>query len=56
MNQPSSPAARLEPHQRQKIALKVLTKQETISGLIEEEGVSREFLYKQKLLFPEKVA
>jgi hypothetical protein len=47
MNQASSPAARLEPHQRQKIALRVLTKQKTVSGMAEEEGVSRKFLYKQ---------
>lgn len=47
MNQASSPAARLEPHQRQKIALRVLTKKETISGIAESEGVSRKFLYKQ---------
>jgi hypothetical protein len=30
MNQTSSPAAQLKPHQRQQIALRVLTKQETI--------------------------
>jgi hypothetical protein len=47
MNQTSSPAAQLKPHQRQKIALRVLTKQETISGMAEEEGVSRKFLYQQ---------
>jgi hypothetical protein len=47
MNQTSSPAAQLKPQQRQKIALRVLTKQETISGLAEDEGVSRKFLYKQ---------
>ena len=46
MNQ-SSPAARLSPHQRQKIALRVLTRQEPISGIADEEGVSRKFLYKQ---------
>jgi hypothetical protein len=47
MNQASSPAAQLKPHQRQQIALRVLTKQETISGMAEEKGVSRKFLYKQ---------
>lgn len=47
MNQASSPAAQLKPHQRQKIALRVLTKQESISGMAEEERVSRKFLYKQ---------
>jgi hypothetical protein len=47
MNQASFPANRLEPHQRQQIALRVLTKQETISGLAEEERVSRKFLYQQ---------
>ena len=47
MNQASFPAARLKPHQRQKIALRVLTKKETISGLVEEKGVSWKFLYKQ---------
>jgi hypothetical protein len=47
MNQASSPAAQLKPQQRQQIALRVLTKQETISGMAEEEGVSRKFLYKQ---------
>jgi len=47
MNQASSPAAQLKPHQRQKIALRVLTKKETISGIAEEERVSRKFLYKQ---------
>ena len=47
MNQASSPAAQLKPHQRQKIALRVLTKKETISSIAEEERVSRKFLYKQ---------
>jgi hypothetical protein len=47
MNQSSFPAARLEPHQRQKIVLRVLTRQEPISGIADEEGVSRKFLYKQ---------
>jgi len=47
MNQASSPAAQLKPHQRQKIALRVLTKQETISGMAEEERVSRKFIDKQ---------
>lgn len=47
MNQASSPAAQLKPHQRQKIALRVLTKQETIRGLAEDEGVGRKFLYKK---------
>jgi hypothetical protein len=46
MNQ-SSPAARLEPNQRQKIALRVLTRQEPISGIADEEEISRKFLYKQ---------
>jgi hypothetical protein len=47
MNQASSPAAQLKPQQRQQIALRVLTKQETISGIAEEERVSRKFLYEQ---------
>jgi hypothetical protein len=47
MNQTFSPAAQLKPYQRQKIALRVLTKKEPISGIAEEEGVSRKFLYKQ---------
>ncbi len=47
MNQAPSLAARLEPHQRQKLALKVLTRQEPISSIAEEEGVSRKFLYQQ---------
>lgn len=47
MNQVPSLAASLEPHQRQKLALKVLSRQETISGIAEEEGVSRKFLYQQ---------
>ena len=47
MNQASSPAARLEPDQCQKIALRVLTKKETISGIAESEEVSRRLLYKQ---------
>ncbi|MBR8831746.1 MAG: hypothetical protein N5P05_002658 [Chroococcopsis gigantea SAG 12.99] len=44
MNQTSSPAAQLKPYQRQKIAARVLRKQETISGLAESKGVSRKFL------------
>jgi hypothetical protein len=44
MAQAPFPPNRLEPHQRQQIALRVLTKQETISGMAEEEGVSRKFL------------
>jgi hypothetical protein len=47
MNQAFSPSAQLKPHQRQQIALRVLTKQETISGIAEKERVSRKFLYKQ---------
>lgn len=47
LNQTSSPAAQLKPHQRPQIAWKVLTKQETISGMAEEEGVSGKFLDKQ---------
>jgi hypothetical protein len=47
MNQTFSPAAQLKPQQRQQIALRVLTKKETISLMAEEEGVSRKFLYKQ---------
>lgn len=47
MNQTPYPAAQLKPHQRQEIALRVLTKQETISGIAEKERVSRKFLYKQ---------
>lgn len=47
MNQAPSLAARLEPKQRQKLALKVLSRKEAISGIAEEEGVSRKFLYQQ---------
>lgn len=47
MNQAPSLAARLQPKQRQKLALRVLNKQEPIRGIAEEEGVSRKFLYKQ---------
>lgn len=47
MNQTPYPAAQLKPHQRQEIALRVLTKQETISGIAEKERFSRKFLYKQ---------
>ncbi|MGH2416311.1 MAG: hypothetical protein ACRDEA_21990 [Microcystaceae cyanobacterium] len=47
MNQVSSIAAGLEPNHRQKLALKILTKQETISNIAEQEGVSRNFLYQQ---------
>ena len=47
MNQTSSPAAPLKPHQRQQIAWKVLTKKETISGMGQEEGVRGKFLYKR---------
>jgi hypothetical protein len=43
MNQTSSPAAQLKPHQCQKIALRVLTKEETISGMAEEEEVGCKF-------------
>lgn len=47
MKQASSPVAQLKPHQRQQIALRVLTKKESIRGMAEEEGVSRKFLDKQ---------
>jgi hypothetical protein len=47
MNQAPSLAARLEPKQRQKLALRILNKQEPIRGIAEEEGVSRKFLYQQ---------
>ncbi len=47
MNQTPSLAARLEPKQRQKLALRVLNKQEPISNIALEEGVSRKFLYQQ---------
>ena len=47
MNQASSPAAQLKSYQQQKIALRVLTKQETISILVELERVNRKFLHKR---------
>ena len=41
-------AALLAPEQRKKLAIKVLTKNQSITNLAREEQVSRKFLYQQK--------
>lgn len=48
VNSSSSVASRLQPHHRQEIAVKVLSKQEPISHIAHQEQVSRKFLYQQK--------
>ena len=50
MNSSSSVASRLQPHHRQEIAVKVLSKQEPISHIAHQEQVSRKFLYQQKAI------
>ncbi len=46
----SSVASGLHPHQRQQLAVQVLSKQETISQIAQQEQVSRKFLYQQKAI------
>ncbi len=46
----SSVASGLHPHQRQELAVKVLSKQEPITQVAKEEQVSRKFLYQQKAI------
>ena len=46
----SSVASGLQPLQRQKLAVKVLAKQEPITHLAKQQQVSRKFLYQQKNL------
>ncbi len=48
MSQKPSIAALLDPGQRKKLAIKVLTKSQSITNLAREEQVSRKFLYQQK--------
>ena len=48
MNSSSSVASRLQPLQRQEIAVKVLAKQEPITQIANQEQVSRKFIYQQK--------
>ncbi len=48
MSQKPSIAALLDPEQRKKLAIKVLTKSQSITNLAREEQVSRKFLYQQK--------
>ncbi len=50
MNPSSSVASRLHPLQRQEIAVKVLTKQEPVTQIAQQEQVSRKFLYQQKAI------
>ncbi len=50
MNLSSSVASRLQSHQRQQLALDVLSKQEPISQIAKQEQVSRQFLYQQKAI------
>ena len=50
MNLSSSVASRLQSHQRQQLALDVLSKQEPISQIAKQEQVSRKFLYQQKAI------
>ncbi len=53
MNPSSSVASRLHPVQRQEIAVKVLSKQEPVSQIANQEQVSRKFLYQQKQIAQE---
>ncbi|MDJ0728290.1 MAG: hypothetical protein QNJ38_24620, partial [Prochloraceae cyanobacterium] len=48
MSQKPSIAALLDPEQRKKLAIKVLTKNRSITNLAKVEQVSRKFLYQQK--------
>ena len=48
MNPFSSVASRLQSAQRQELAVQVLSKQEPISHLAAQEGVSPKFLYQQR--------
>jgi hypothetical protein len=48
VNPSSSVASALQPLDRQDLALKILAKNEKISHLAHQEGVSRKFLYQQK--------
>ena len=48
MNSTSSVASGLHPNERQQLAVKILSKQESVSHLANQEQVSRKFLYQQK--------
>lgn len=50
MNSTSCVASRLQPLQRQEIAVKVLAKQEPITEIAKEEQVSRKFVYQQQAI------
>ena len=50
MNPSPSVASRLHPLQHQEIAVKVLTKQEPITQIANQEQVSRKFIYQQKAI------
>ncbi len=50
MNPSSSVASALQPRHRQELAIKVLSKQEPISQIAQQEQVSRKFLYQQKAI------
>ncbi len=50
MNSNSSVASRLQPLQRQEIAVKVLVQQEPITEIAKEKQVSRKFVYQQKAI------
>ena len=48
MSKPTSIAASLAPEQRKNLAIKVLTKNESLTDVAAKEKVSRQFLYRQK--------
>lgn len=50
MNPSSFVASRLHPLERQEIAVKVLSRQEPISQIANQEQVSRKFIYQQKAI------
>ncbi len=50
MNSTDSVASRLQPLQRQQIAVKVLAQQEPITEIAKEKQVSRKFVYQQKAI------
>ena len=50
MNPSHCVASHLHPRQRQKLAIKVRSKQEAVSQIAQEKQVSRKFLYQQKVI------
>ena len=53
MNSTSSVASGLHPNERQQLAVKILSKQDSVSHLANQKQVSRKFLYQQKAIAEE---